>query len=138
MIHGSCMCGSIQFTIECELRSARYCHCTRCTKFAGTSPATWAMAESSSLFVDAPGASVTKFDSGRGRRCFCANCGSPVWFESIEYPEIVAIPLGVLDEGVIPSPEMHIWTASKPDWCTINDDLPQYETDPARPAARTD
>jgi hypothetical protein len=53
-----------------------------------------------------------------------------VWFESLDYPEIVAIPLGVLDDGNIPTPEMHLWTQSKPDWCVINDTLPQHKTNP--------
>lgn len=130
MNHGSCLCGSTQFTINGALRDARYCYCANCTKFAGTSPATWAIAERSKLTVDSPGSRVKKFNSGRGLRCFCTTCGSPVWFESLDYPEIVAIPLGVLDDGDIPTPDMHLWTQSKPKWCTINDKLPQHKTNP--------
>ena len=130
MNHGSCLCGTTKFTLRGELHSARYCHCTNCTKFAGTSPATWAIADSKLLELNSPEAPVTRFDSGRGTRCFCAKCGSPVWFESHEHPEIVAIPLGVLDDGDIPAPRMHLWTRSKPGWCTINDNLPQHRTNP--------
>ena len=88
------------------------------------------MAESSAFSVTSSDVNVAKFNSGRGLRCFCSNCGSPVWFESLDYPEIVAIPLGVLDSGEIPAPEMHLWTQSKPTWCVINDELPQHETHP--------
>lgn len=130
MIHGSCLCGSTKFTLHGKLRSARFCYCTNCTKFAGTSPATWAMADRASLRFEAQDAPVTKFNSGRGKRCFCATCGSPVWFESLEHPETYAIPLGVLDDGDIPMPAMNLWTRSKPGWCSINNDLPGYETDP--------
>jgi len=130
MNHASCLCKSIQFTIDCELHSTRYCYCTNCTKFAGTSPATWAIMESSKLTVTSAEKSVSKFDSGRGRRCFCPHCGSPVWFESLDNPELLAIPLGVLDDGDVPAPERHIWVRSKPKWCTIHDHLPQHKTDP--------
>lgn len=130
MIEGSCLCGAITFTINGELQSPRFCYCLNCTKFAGTSPATWAMAETSKLSVNSSDAGVSKFNSGRGNRCFCSNCGSALWFESIEYPEITAIPLGALDKSELPKPEMHIWIQSKPTWCSINDDLPQHKTYP--------
>ena len=131
MIHGSCLCKSTTFTISGDLHSTRLCHCVNCTKFAGTSPAAWAMADISTLEVTTAGSSVSKFNSGRGLRCFCSNCGSPVWFESLDYPEIIGIPLGVVDSGEIPAPEKHLWTQSKPTWCGINDDLPQHKTHPA-------
>lgn len=131
MLHGSCLCGSIHFTLTAALRSTRYCHCVYCRKFSGTSPATWAMGESASLEVTRQDALVSKFDSGRGLRCFCAECGSPLWFESLDHPEIVGIPLGALDDGEIPPPEMHLWVRSRPDWCTLEDDLPEHETHPS-------
>ena len=71
---------------------------------------------------------MTRFDSGGGIRCFCSSCGSPVWFESKEDEDIVMLPLGVLDDGNIPSPDMHIWVTSKPGWCAIHDELPQHDT----------
>lgn len=130
MLQGSCLCGSIRFTLDGSLESARYCYCRNCTKFAGTSPATWAIAQKSSLKLVDTDVRVARFDSGKGLRCFCTQCGSPIWFESLDYPELVAIPLGVLDEGDVPKPERHIWVRSKPDWCTICDELPQHETNP--------
>lgn len=130
MIQGSCLCQSITFAISGKMRDARYCHCGNCRKFSGTSPAAWAIAETAKLTVTSSGARISKFNSGRGLRCFCSECGSPIWFESLEHPEIIAIPLGILDTGDIPAPEIHIWTRSKPDWYTITDDLPQYKTYP--------
>jgi len=132
MHQGSCLCGAISFSINGDLRSARYCYCSHCTKFAGTCPATWAITKTAKLKLADSGVRISKFNSGGGLRCFCAHCGSPVWFESLDYPEIVAIPLGVLDDDDIPAPKMHIWTRSKPGWCTIHDNLPQHDTNPER------
>jgi|GEM_PF-3790889 len=86
------------------------------------------MANSSDLEVRS--ASTTKYNSGRGIRTFCRQCGSPVWFESIEFPEIIGIPLGVLEGEAIPAPEVHLWVSSNPAWCVIEDGLPAYETIP--------
>jgi hypothetical protein len=128
-IHGSCLCGTVRFQLNGELYAIRYCHCSNCRKFSGTSPATWAMAEARAL--QSIGAeNVNRFDSGHGVRCFCISCGSPVWFESKDYPSIIGIPLGVIDSGTHPHPEMHLWVSSKPEWCSINDDLPQFANGP--------
>ncbi len=125
-MRASCLCGAVAFSIEGELRAARYCYCRNCTKSAGTTPAAWAMTESAGLTVTTSRETLQRFDSGRGLRCFCRQCGAPVWFESKDFPDIVAIPLGVLDDGDVPPPEMHIWVSSRPDWCVICDDRPQH------------
>ena len=130
MFIGSCLCQAIQFELDGEITSPRYCHCSNCVKFAGASPAAWAMANSAELQLINSAAEITKYNSGRGLRCFCSQCGSGVWFESIDFPEIIAIPLGVIDDGDIPLPEQHLWVSSKPGWCVINDELPQREQGP--------
>ncbi|WP_082305887.1 MULTISPECIES: GFA family protein [unclassified Pseudoalteromonas] len=130
MIHGSCLCKEVTFTINGNLHSGRYCHCDNCRKFSGTSPAAWAMAQSADVVICSANNCVSKFNSGRGQRCFCSHCGSPLWFESLEYPDTIAIPLGVLDHGYIPPLRMHIWTQSRPTWCAIHDELPQHKTYP--------
>ena len=73
---------------------------------------------------------IGRYDSGHGIRCFCKQCGSPVCFESKDFPGIMGVPLGVRDSGEIPQPEMHLWVNSKPEWCAINDDLPQFAEGP--------
>lgn len=129
MITGSCLCGQISFTLHGALTAPRYCHCTNCRKFSGTSPAAWAMANSAELQTQTQG-DISEFNSGRGIRCFCSSCGSPVWFKSLDFPAIVGIPLGVLDQGAVPAPQMHLWFSSKPDWCEILDNKPKHAEGP--------
>ena len=69
---------------------------------------------------------VAHFNSGKGLRCYCTQCGCPVWFESLDFPDVVGIPLGIIDEGDVPPPERHLWMDSKPEWCQVLDDLPKH------------
>jgi hypothetical protein len=75
-------------------------------------------------------ARVTRYDSGGGFRVFCSSCGSPLWYEPAALPNFRGIPLGAIDDGSVPEPEMHVWTSSKVSWASIADDLPQHETHP--------
>ena len=137
MRSASCLCESIRFELRGELQAPRYCYCVHCTKFAGTSPASWIMARRQDIHWTTRG-TVTRFDSGGGIRCFCSTCGSPVWFESKEDLDTLMLPLGVLDAADVPPPRMHMWVSSKPQWCAIHDDLPQHQTNPGNRAVDTE
>ena len=90
---GGCQCGAVRFHIEGRLKDVSICHCRMCQKAFGgfyaplaTAPAdglTWTRGEpkrfASSNFV---------------RRGFCAECGTPLTYES---PGCVAIAIGAFD-----------------------------------------
>ena len=128
-VRGSCLCGAVRLTLVGPSQAGRLCHCGNCRKFAGTSPAAWAIARVADLRVQGD-EHVSRYDSGGGMRCFCVQCGSPVWFESKDHPEIVVLPHGVVDEGALAPPEMHLWMSVNPPWCVVNDALPQHDTHP--------
>lgn len=88
------------------------------------------MGDRQSIKLDSEQHQIGRYNSGRGIRCFCQQCGSAVWFESLDFPDVVGVPLGVIDSGAPPIPEMHLWVGSKPDWYDISDALPQHETHP--------
>ena len=130
MIKGSCLCGAVAIEIQGSLHGVRFCHCTDCRKFSGTGYAAWGLVGTSQLAVVPLVPKVTKFNSGGGLRVFCSACGSPLWYEPADRPQFRGIPLGVIDEGGVAKPEMHVWTKSKAAWEIISDDLPQHETHP--------
>jgi len=129
MLTASCLCRAVSFEITTPLEDARHCHCENCRKFTGAGSAQWAITHVKGLNITSS-ATIQRYNSGGGMRCFCATCGSPLWFESALDKNLVAIPLGVLDEGQIPKPESHIWTQSCPTWFDICDDLECYPTNP--------
>lgn len=124
-----CGCAAHRLRIEDQLQAVRYCHCANCRKFSGTSPALWAMVRRDALRVERADSPVGRFNSGRGVRCFCTRCGTPLWFESLDYPHICGLPLGALDAG-IPVAQLHLWWDSKPAWCVVTDDLPRHAQGP--------
>ena len=130
MYTASCLCQAVTFTITSPLTHARYCHCSKCRKFAGTAHASWAIVDWSSIELSADECSVNTFNSGGGLRSFCNQCGSPLWFRSLQDTHLVAIPLGVIDTGSVPKPNSHIWTSAMPKWSHIHDDLRQFTKNP--------
>ena len=127
---GSCLCGGIRFEIEGGVHSPRYCHCTNCRKFSGTGYAAWGIVPTDGFAITSAATGVTRYDSGGGLRAFCSTCGSPLWFEPANLPQLRGVPLGVIDDEALAEPAMHVWTKSKAPWVDIADDLPKHETHP--------
>ena len=131
MTTGSCLCGNVKFEIAGSVGHSRYCHCENCRKFSGTAQAAWGLASASAFTLVPENAEVTKFDAGSGGlRVFCSFCGSPLWFEPADTPELIGIALGAIDEGEVAAPSVHLWTRSSPSWETIEGDLPKFDTIP--------
>jgi hypothetical protein len=71
---------------------------------------------------------LTAFESSPGKkRCFCRVCGSPVYSYREARPDILRIRAGLINEPLSTRPVADYHTASKCNWWTIDDDLPQHE-----------
>ncbi len=127
MYTGSCLCGSVRFRIHAELAPIQICHCGQCRKAQGGPFATNIPVESSAFEWLAGRELLRAFESTPGKlRHFCGTCGSPVYSERSSVPGVMRLRAGLLD-GPLGTPiESHAYVASKADWWTINDNLPQH------------
>lgn len=127
MYTGSCLCGNIRFEIDQELEAIQICHCTQCRKAQGSAIVTNVPVQESNLRLLSGRDSLGAFESSPGKqRCFCKNCGSPVYSKTIEKPGVVRIRAGILDGELNTEPAAHFYVAHKANWYTIHDDLPQF------------
>jgi len=125
-VTGSCLCGSVAYSISGSIKRFFHCHCQRCRKFSGTG-------HSSNLLVG-PLDSIrwTRGEELLGRfkvpdaeryfNCFCMRCGSPM---PRVIPDLdgVMIPAGTLDDEPPAEPQGRIFWDSRAAW-SCNDGLP--------------
>ena len=116
---GSCLCGSVAFTVTGPLRHVIACHCIQCRKTTGHY---WAA-------TSAPRANITMtrddsltwFDSSDfARRGFCAKCGASLFYERPASGNI-AIGAGCLDAPTGLKELQHIFVADKGDYYDLPD-----------------
>ena len=126
---GSCLCGSVSYSIAAEPLGARMCWCRDCQKIASGSPTVNVLFPADS--VDFSG-KITKMekiaDSGnRVERGFCPMCGSQLYSRTIDPAGMpIRIRAGTLDNPDLMAPQAIIWTASAPGWARFDPDLPTY------------
>ncbi|WP_316015117.1 GFA family protein [Roseobacter sp. HKCCA0434] len=111
---GSCLCGAVKYMVEGEMRPVIACHCVQCRKTSGHyGAATAARREDITVAGDVK----WYVSSDSGKRGFCADCGSSVFFDG--GGENLSIWAGTLDGETGLSIAGHIFTDDKGDYYDI-------------------
>jgi hypothetical protein len=127
MLTGSCLCRAVRYEIDGALKRITHCHCSMCRKQHGAAFATYApLRRARFRLVAGQDALVSYASSEKVRREFCKHCGSSMFWLTSEWPDVIDVALGTLDDDPVGRPEAHIFVASKAPWVEIEDELPQY------------
>jgi len=125
---GGCMCGGVRFEVTAPLVRAGYCHCTRCQRRTGTAASVSGRIQPGSLRITSGEELVRTYNPGGGfLKAFCSTCGSALWSQDPEDPEVISVRLGAFDDdpGIRPSDRQFVAYAAP--WEPIPDDgLPRY------------
>ena len=129
---GTCLCGSVVFSLVQTLGPFELCHCRRCQKYSGSAYAAFLtarvkgyqvlsgrelMRSYAAPLINAPPAYTV---------WFCSNCGSPVP-DPAPQGEIFEIPAGSLDHPAeTPKPDKHIFVDLKSDWEPLDEQPPRF------------
>ena len=110
------MCGEVTFSFHVDALDYGFCHCRTCQKASGV--AFTANLPVGRKDIELAGAdSIREYESSAGKfRCFCANCGSPLFAYRSKSPDILRVRLGSLDTTFDESPRCHFFTADKAPW----------------------
>ena len=129
-LHGSCLCGGVQFEINGKIGPVGQCHCSKCRKVSGTDgnavfytstqSFNWVSGESEIKSYPVPGG------NGWASR-FCGTCGSPTPHTD-KAQKFYFVPAGLLDNDPgFRGYAAHIYVGSKAPWAEISDNAPKYE-----------
>ena len=130
MITGACLCGAVCYQYDGELSEVVACHCKQCKQAQGSAFALNAPVESSKLSWLSGESELKEYrHSCAKRRVFCGNCGSALFSQRDDKPNILRLRLGTLDGGELPEPNYHIHCGSAVRWCAFDQSQPRYSAD---------
>jgi len=130
MVKGSCLCGEIQYEVELVPEKIFNCHCSQCRKSHGAAFATQAFAKGETLNFIKGEALISEYQSGRGVRAFCGNCGSRLMNYATDKSLYLSIALSTLDTETEQGPIAHAFTSFKAKWHTPATDIPSFDEMP--------
>jgi hypothetical protein len=132
MLRGSCLCGSVRYTVAAEIGHAENCHCSMCRKAHGAAFSTNALVPTAQLSVHGAEHLRTYASSPNRQKLFCSNCGSQLFIKRLNAPEGTVITLGTLDEDPHIQPSRHVFFGSKAPWFSPDASLPTYKVYPGQ------
>lgn len=130
-LEGGCTCGKVRYRFKRAPMITHCCHCTWCQRETGSAFVVNTLIETSQLELlgDAPEIIDTPSASGKGQQIArCTHCRVAVWSHYPTAREAAAfVRAGTLDDKQAITPDVHIFTASKPGWVTLTDGKPAFE-----------
>ncbi|MCE7523734.1 GFA family protein [Alloalcanivorax xenomutans] len=115
-MQGECLCGSVKFEIDGEIRNLYQCHCSLCRKATGAAANAATLVPSSSFRWISGQSGIRSYQKPSGFRCdFCSVCGSPVP-NSLRGTEMIWVPAGLLTGLAASRVAVHLHTASAAPW----------------------
>ena len=127
-ITGGCACGTVRWTLSAPPLGGVYCHCTRCQRRTGTAASPSALTVPGSLTITSREDALKAWaPEGGWLKWFCSECGSAVYSQHPERPEVISMRMGGFDEDPGVRPAIHQFVAYAAPWEPLPDDgLPRF------------
>lgn len=123
---GHCLCGAVAFEYDGPEIWRGHCHCESCRR--NTSSAFTSFLGVPRRACRFTGAAPAVYNSSPGvRRLFCANCGTPMAYETDKYPDEIHLYAASLESPESFKPQFHVYFGERLRWADINDGLPRFE-----------
>jgi len=129
-VTGRCHCGAISYEASGEPAYEALCHCGDCRRHAGAPMVGWAAYPATAVTV--AGTPRIYQSSGNGRRHFCGECGTGLFYSNdVALPGLLDIQSGTFDDPGARPPQIHVQTAERLGWMDGIDALPKFERYPS-------
>ena len=129
-IAGGCHCGAVRYAVEGEPMTHALFHCSDCRRHAGAPMVAWTMYPDAAVRVT-KGAVRVYVSSEHGRREFCADCGTGLFYRNEEnLPGIIDIQSATYDNPDAVPAQAHIPVAECISWMADAHTLPTFDRFP--------
>jgi hypothetical protein len=126
---GQCHCGAIRYSMPTAVVHHALCNCADCRRHAGAPIVGWALVGEDELEVT--GTPKIYASSEHGRRHFCADCGTGLFYTSdAVFPGQIDVQSATLDDPDLIPAQVQIQTAERIRWMDNLADLPAFERYP--------
>jgi hypothetical protein len=132
MATGHCHCGAIAYEVQGTPSWSSLCHCSDCRRHAGAPVVGWGAFPQDALKV-LKGKPKVDNSSEHGRRHFCADCGTGLfYYNAVNLPAIADVQIATLDDPEAFAPMIQVQAAERIGWMMRAHELPSFERYPSK------
>lgn len=125
----TCSCGKLSLIAQGEPLRVSVCHCTACQRRTGSVFGMQARFSSDNVNIDGPSKKyVRTADSGnRITFHFCPDCGSTMYYQLGDAPDMIAIPVGAFADPGFPPPQFSVYETRQHTWVVLPDNMEHFD-----------
>ena len=129
---GRCHCGAVRYALAGEPKWSALCHCGDCRRHAGAPMVGWGAFPEDALRILQGQPKVYK-SSEHGRRHFCADCGTGLfYYNAVNLPGIADVQIATLDDPEAVAPMIQVQAAERLGWMARAHELPAFDRYPTK------
>lgn len=132
-VSGSCQCGQVTFSLQCEPKMVLACHCKECQKLATSAFSLTAVVERENVIIEGELADWERpADSGNiSKAKFCPSCGNRIYHYDPNKENLLKFKgISSLEDTRMLIPSVHIWVSEKQDWFVIPEGVKTFDKQP--------
>jgi hypothetical protein len=124
-VTGGCACGAIRYEATGTPSNTMVCHCRTCRRVSGAPVLAWVTFDRAAFQFLCGNPSYYQ-SSTPVRRAFCSACGTPLTYQTEQYPATIDITTCTLDDPDAFPPTHHSWLSHDVAWVQFGDGLPAF------------
>lgn len=124
-VTGGCACGAVRYEATGRPSNTMVCHCRTCRRVSGAPVVAWVTFDRAAFQFTA-GTPARFHSSPPVTRSFCAACGTPLTYETTQYPTTIDLTTCTLDDPNAFPPTHHSWLSHDVGWVQFGDGLPAF------------
>lgn len=129
---GRCHCGTISYRVAGDPIYHALCHCSDCRRATGAPAVSWALFPQAAVTIS--GTPQVYASSDKGRRHFCAGCGTSLFYTNEQvFAGLIDIQSATLDDPSALPLQVEVQTAERVGWMAPVHGVAQFERYPEAP-----
>ena len=130
MPSGHCHCGAIRYEVTGDPVYQAVCHCEDCRRHAGAPMVGWSAYPAGAVSI-VQGEPKTYASSENGRRQFCADCGTSLFYTNeVALPGLKDVQSCTLDDPEAAAPQVQVQCAERLGWMERLETVPKFDRYP--------
>lgn len=129
LLSGKCLCEKVRYQIKDQPISKGICYCHQCQKSGGAYGSPLLVLQKNQFNCSQTEFGKVQTTSDRGStvtRNFCKDCGSHVFSEMSDVPQIITVKAVTLDNFNSFVPDYLVWTESASVSCAFPEGIPAF------------
>jgi hypothetical protein len=127
--HAACSCGQLSLVTRGEPFRISVCHCLACQRRTGSTFGVQARFPATDVRIKGSSTEYVRTASSGNQVIFhfCPHCAATVYYQLVDTPDVIAVPVGVFADPGFPPPGVSVYESKQHAWTGLPEDMEHHD-----------